>query len=66
MDLGPFKNLCFILHGLRTRALKQSLVLGLFKIKDNLLAKFLIIFWEVPGSKTRHYVHEKKAFDSQI
>ena len=32
MDLGPFKNLCFILHGLRPRALKLSLDFGLFKI----------------------------------
>ena len=24
MDLGPFKNVCFILHGLRPRALKQN------------------------------------------
>ena len=27
---------------------------------------FLITFWEVPGLKTSHYVHEKKGFDSQI
>ena len=27
---------------------------------------FLITFWEVPGLKTWHYIHEKKDFDSQI
>ena len=27
---------------------------------------FLIIFWEVPVLKIRHYVHEKKGFDSLI
>ena len=42
-------------------ALKQSLDLDLFKINN-----FLTIFWEVPGSKTQHYVHEKEGFDSQI
>ena len=66
MDLGLFKTLCFILHGLRPRALKQSQDLGLFKIKYLLLTMFLITFWDVHGLKTSHYVHEKKGFDLQI
>ena len=66
MDIGPFKSLCFILHGLRPRGLKQSLDLGPFKIKFHLLKIFLTTFSEVPGLKTWHYVHEKKGLDSQI
>ena len=66
MDLGLFKTLCFILHGLRLRALKQSQDLGLFKSKYHLFRMFLTNLWEVPGSKTSHYGHEKKGFDSQI
>ena len=27
---------------------------------------FLITFWEVPGLKASHYVHEKKGLDSNI
>ena len=48
MDLGPVKSLCYILHGPRPRALKQSLDLGVFNIKYHLLEMFLIT-WEVPG-----------------
>ena len=66
MDLVPFKNLCFILPGLRLRALKQNQDLGVFEIKYYLVTMFLITFWEVPGLKTWHYVHEKKGFDSHI
>ena len=66
IDLGSFKKLCFILHGLWPRALKQSQDLCLFKIKYHLMTMFLITFWEFPGLKTWHYVHEKKGFDSLI
>ena len=59
MELGPLhglggsiKSLCFILHGLRPTALKQSLDLGLLKIKYHLLKMFLITFSEVAGLKT--------------
>ena len=45
IDLGPFKKLCFILHGLWPRALKQSQDLCLFKIKYHLMTMFLITFW---------------------
>ena len=51
MDLDLFKTLCFILHGLRPKALKQSQNLDLFKIKYHLLTMFLINFWEVPNFK---------------